>query len=187
MRVKIEAHTGNPGDRPKNGLPVLKDGIQDGVTTYDTTIEGNTAFMVKGYDGKGQVHGAEVRVDGTKSAVDNIPLIFAQLGSQGHNQFTTTFPTAVRLATAEVETNGTLLVRFTIGADVTGMRVVDHIEAPVTPPIVAEPVIEAVEVPAASLEPVAAPAPARRSSRTLWYALGLLLVGVAIGRGDRRD
>jgi hypothetical protein len=118
--IKIESRGSDPGKAPRQDLPVMKDGMRDGFGTYTATVAGtSTAFMVKGYDSEGRPHGAEATVDGTKSAAANVPLILAQMAAAA-NKPSQTFPPMVKLSAAEVEANGTLLIRFIVEESISG-------------------------------------------------------------------
>ena len=120
VNIKIESRGSDPGKAPRQDLPVMKDGMRDGFGTYTATVDGiSTAFMVKGYDSEGRPHGAEAIVDGTKSAADNVPLLLAQMTAAA-NKPMLTFPPMVKLSGAEVQPNGTLLIRFIVEASISG-------------------------------------------------------------------
>ena len=120
VNIKIEARGSDPGKAPRQDLPVMKDGLRDGFGSYTATIDGtSTTFMVKGYDSEGRPHGAEAIVDGTKTAAANVPLLLAQM-SAAANKPGATFPPMVKLAGAEVQPSGVLLIRFNVEESISG-------------------------------------------------------------------
>jgi hypothetical protein len=121
VKIKLEARGSDPGKSPRQDLPVMKGGLRDGFGTYTTSVDtAGVAFMVKGYDSEGRPHGAEVTVDGTKTAAENVSLIATQAGNQSHNKAMLTFPPMVRLAGSEVQPSGVLLIRFSVEESITG-------------------------------------------------------------------